>query len=160
MRSILKHLYNLEAQWRGEMRPDVFPISHMVREALESMRDGASFSIEGKRAARVACWARMSERMLYTLVCICVFNDGDSAALLAVYVHESLRGRGLGSEAICEATAWLRRWRLRCTMPLLRCVRVLSESESYQRMLQNAGWSVSRLDGSRRCDGAHVQFEP
>ena len=151
----------LQASWnRAGTRPDAHPVSHLVHECIAALSSGATFAVFGKRITRVVLFARVDSSMLYVLVCVAVHEGEESAFLLSVYADPAVRFCGLGSEALREATALLRRRRLRCEAPLLACVTKALSSKECERLLVGAGFVVSRIDGAQRRDGARVAFEP
>lgn len=156
---LLRRIDALHAGWRHMRMPmDRWPITHLASEGMHAMRDGERFAVEGEEVVRMLAWAIMSEK-LHACMCVAVHTDGH-ASLLAVYVDEALRRRGVGAKLVAAATAELRARRIRCEMPMLACVAKVLSSPSYEQMLIDAGWEVQRVDGVRRGEvGARVFFE-
>lgn len=141
----------LELNWRTRSPPvpkDRFDIPHVCREILESLGDEPNSLDHFGRCSisKVTVVTSIDTVNLYSLVMLGHYTrDGASPPgtfLLAVYVSEEYRGRGLARDALQLAVQYLRARKLPCTVPLQTCINRAVGNKKYRKLLSECGFIV------------------
>ena len=171
--SFHSHLEALQTKWTDAgLRLDAHPITHVVVDGIQQWLHRQPFNFNENpgfcgRIEKLVMSVRVDNSGLYSLAALAVSSKHQSrgtrqaapaavAFLLSLYTDPNHERQGFAREALGVVSAYLDSHMMTACVPLHSCINRFTQSASYRKLFEQAGWIVSTVDGARYV----VQFTP